>query len=229
MDDLFLEDFNAKADQLFLEFDYRPIAAASLAQVHRARLHDGTPVAVKVRLGGQARRGWASLKDPRGAGIAELHFPASLAAAADIGNYRAAGCLLRFRLLGIWPGFLLGAGGKVWRWSFGLRLSSGTAPFPGGCVTISGFPVQVQYIDLRDRFDGDIRTLEFLLWIVEQMHPSFGLGWILQVQCGPASLATGLRELLSNPPPPPPAAPQFPQLACPSRHSTLVARGTPHI
>uniref|UniRef100_A0A7C4LNF9 AarF/ABC1/UbiB kinase family protein n=1 Tax=Schlesneria paludicola TaxID=360056 RepID=A0A7C4LNF9_9PLAN len=36
-------------DTLFAEFDREPLAAGSLAQVHRAWHHDGTPLAVKIR------------------------------------------------------------------------------------------------------------------------------------------------------------------------------------
>ncbi|MFP6656292.1 MAG: AarF/UbiB family protein, partial [Myxococcota bacterium] len=43
------DEFGKPMDTLFSEFDETPIAAASLAQVHRARLQDGREVAVKVQ------------------------------------------------------------------------------------------------------------------------------------------------------------------------------------
>ncbi len=43
------EHLGAEPEALFLQFDTTPLAAASIAQVHRATLHDGTDVVVKVR------------------------------------------------------------------------------------------------------------------------------------------------------------------------------------
>ncbi|XP_069771199.1 uncharacterized aarF domain-containing protein kinase 5 isoform X5 [Narcine bancroftii] len=47
IDALFLEDFQTTPDKMFKHFDPEPFAAASLSQVHRAKMHDGTAVAVK--------------------------------------------------------------------------------------------------------------------------------------------------------------------------------------
>ncbi|MEJ2719312.1 MAG: AarF/UbiB family protein [Deltaproteobacteria bacterium] len=49
------EELGASVDELFSEFQDEPIAAASLGQVHFARLKDGTPVAVKVERPGIRR------------------------------------------------------------------------------------------------------------------------------------------------------------------------------
>ncbi|MGV9739710.1 ABC1 kinase family protein [Nocardia farcinica] len=46
------EDFGAPLDTVFAEFEPEPIAAASIGQVYRARLHDGRVVAVKVQYPG---------------------------------------------------------------------------------------------------------------------------------------------------------------------------------
>jgi ubiquinone biosynthesis protein len=50
------EDLGLSLEQLFLEFDERPLAAASIGQVHRAVLPNGRAVAVKVQRPGAPRQ-----------------------------------------------------------------------------------------------------------------------------------------------------------------------------
>ena len=50
-------DFGVSSpDDVFEEFDRNPVASASIAQVHKAKLKDGSVVAVKV-----SSRGWSNV------------------------------------------------------------------------------------------------------------------------------------------------------------------------
>ncbi|WP_227762651.1 ABC1 kinase family protein [Zhaonella formicivorans] len=43
------KELGAPPEKIFAEFDYKPLASASIGQVHRARLADGTEVVVKIQ------------------------------------------------------------------------------------------------------------------------------------------------------------------------------------
>ncbi len=50
--DVVTKELGAPPEEVFFEFSEEPVAAASIGQVHSARLFDGTPVAVKVQYPG---------------------------------------------------------------------------------------------------------------------------------------------------------------------------------
>jgi len=70
------EDLGAAPETIFRELDTQPVAAASLAQVHRARLDDGTTVILKIRRPGVTQKVEADLRLlERLADIAESEVP----------------------------------------------------------------------------------------------------------------------------------------------------------
>jgi ubiquinone biosynthesis protein len=52
---VFVEEFGLPPEEIYFAFDYEALASASIGQVHRAKLRDGTDVAVKVRRPGVQR------------------------------------------------------------------------------------------------------------------------------------------------------------------------------
>jgi predicted unusual protein kinase regulating ubiquinone biosynthesis (AarF/ABC1/UbiB family) len=57
------EELDRNAESVFERFDWEPLAAASIGQVHSARLHDGREVAVKIQYPGVAAAIHADLKN----------------------------------------------------------------------------------------------------------------------------------------------------------------------
>jgi predicted unusual protein kinase regulating ubiquinone biosynthesis (AarF/ABC1/UbiB family) len=61
--DVLERELGRPAERAFAEFDWQPLAAASVGQVHAARLHDGRAVAVKIQYPGAADAIVADLKN----------------------------------------------------------------------------------------------------------------------------------------------------------------------
>jgi aarF domain-containing kinase len=63
--EVFLNEFGREPEEIFASFDRKAFAAASLGQVHRARLHTGEEVAVKIQYPDMARTIQADMRNLR--------------------------------------------------------------------------------------------------------------------------------------------------------------------
>lgn len=63
--EVFFDEFGREPEEMFASFEKKAFAAASLGQVHRARLHSGEQVAVKIQYPGIARTIQSDLRNLR--------------------------------------------------------------------------------------------------------------------------------------------------------------------
>ena len=63
--EVFLDEFGREPEEIFASFERQAFAAASLGQVHRARLHSGEEVAIKIQYPGIARTIKSDLRNLR--------------------------------------------------------------------------------------------------------------------------------------------------------------------
>ena len=84
-------ELGRRTESAFAEFDWTPLAAASIGQVHAARLHDGREVAVKIQYPGVADAIGADLKNTELlATFLELDHRRPVPAAAELRHSRRA-------------------------------------------------------------------------------------------------------------------------------------------
>ncbi|GAA4423869.1 AarF/ABC1/UbiB kinase family protein [Acidovorax lacteus] len=110
MDEVLTAAWGAGWDQRFAQFGFTPIAAASIGQVHRARMQDGRDLAIKVQYPGIARSIDSDVDNvalllrmsgllPRGLDVAPLLAEAKRQLHEEADYRREAECLERFAAL----------------------------------------------------------------------------------------------------------------------------------
>lgn len=88
VEEILLEEYGRPASEVFAAIDPEPLASASISQVHRATLHDGRLIALKVRRPGLEKIVQADLDILRNlASLAERRMP-SLAAYSPVAQVR---------------------------------------------------------------------------------------------------------------------------------------------